>query len=375
MTEDATAARTGLLDYTEEIESELTRILTVRALQATTYGAHIERLWETASQCILGGKLLRPRLLLGAFDAMRTGSDPGRRASAVRLAAAVEVLHYAFLLHDDVIDGDLFRRGQPNLIGRVLEDHRRITTEAHGCADDIAPINDRALHWAQTNAILMGDLLLAAVHQTFARETLPDEIHTRLLDILDDAVVDSVAGELVDVGLSDGVVTPTLQTVLSMSRLKTSSYSFVLPLRVAACLAGADPDVIHALEGIGAGLGVAFQLQDDLLSTFGRATEHGKDPFSDLREGKETAIIAYARMTSAWPEIASDFGRSDLTERTGEAMRARLIECGAERFIASLIDDELRSLRARIQSPENPLPRALQDMLAQLVALLEDRRA
>ncbi len=363
------------LASTSAIEDELARVLELRKLQASAYGSHFSELWDLATQCVLGGKLLRPKLLIGAFDALTTAQGNGAvfRDSALRIAAAVELLHYAFLLHDDVIDGDLTRRGRPNLIGSLLREQDEAAYRAMSEGARFSG-STRDLHWARTGGILMGDLMLSAAHQVFARESLPEEMRLRLLDLLDHTITESVVGEHLDVGLSDGVISAELTTVLSMSRLKTATYTFELPLKAAAILAGTASRAEGAIGDIGRHLGVAFQLQDDLLSTFGDHREHGKDAFSDLREGKETAIISYARMTSAWPSIEPNFGNPEMSDRDARHIQRLLTECGAEPFIHSLIDDQLRACFTVMASPDSRIPAELAQLVSTLTASLDGRR-
>ena len=353
-----------------EIEREVRSLLGSRSARASVYGEPFAQLWSLASRCILGGKLLRPALLMEAFDALRPGNGGELRDSALRIAAGIELLHVAFLLHDDVIDGDLLRRGSPNLIGALLQER---DSGALGALD--RPRDGKSLHWARSNGILIGDLMLAAAHQVFARETVAPEMRLRLLDLLDHAITESVAGEQWDVGLSDGVLPSDVSAVLETSRLKTATYSFELPLRAAAVLAGVGEPVEDALAAVGRQLGVAFQLQDDLLSAFGRSEEHGKDPFSDLREGKETVIVAYARMTSAWASIEPRFGAHDLSRDEGMLIRSLLSRCGAEDFVRSLIDERIRAALDVASSEEHVVPPAMTDVIVRLVDTLEGRRS
>lgn len=357
-----------------EIEAELTAFFTRRHSAAEAYGGAFTQLWTLAAEHVLGGKLVRPTLFVQSYEALcrtaeRDAEQPSR-ATVIRIAVAIELLHYAFLLHDDVIDDDLVRRGRPNLIGSL----RAGGTESapHADAD-----SGRVLHWARTGAILMGDLLLAATHQIFARLDLPADARGALLDLLEHTIVESVAGEQIDVGLSDGIITADLHTVLAMSAHKTAGYTFELPLRAAAIVAGAPAHFARSLAAAGQHLGLAFQLQDDLLSVFGDPAAHGKDPFSDLREGKLTAIISYARMTSAWPSIEGDFGDAGLTEPQGLRIRALLRYCGAEQFVRDLVAEQTAALYevlAGTGSP-HPLPPEVSRVLLTLAAELEERRA
>lgn len=359
-----TAPQAAAAATAREIEEQIRELLAGHVQQASAYGPAFAKLWDVAAERILGGKLLRPRLLMGAFDALAPEANDFERSVALRIAATVEILHYAFLLHDDVIDEDLLRRGQPNLIGEMLR-----------IAGADAEPDEQKLRWARTNAILMGNLLLSLAHQSFAREPLPLEIRTRMLDLLDHTITESVAGELADVGLSAGVVAPDLGNVLQASRLKTATYTFELPLRAAVVLTGADPNLEEALAALSHHLGTAFQLQDDLLSTFGEPKQHGKDAYSDFREGKETAIIAYARMTRTWAEIEPSFGRHQLSDEEGRRIQRLLTECGAAAFISSLIDGEIIEARKILNTETGHLPPALGRFVLQLVDTLEGRRS
>lgn len=373
---DSTLHRTGIRAVlSQEIEQEITLLLQARSHQARSYGPAFARLWDITSHSVLGGKLLRPRLLVGAFDALTsdTETESGLREQALRIAAAIELLHFAFLLHDDVIDEDVLRRGEPNLIGQLL--HEGSETASAQPTTPHAEGHERRLHWARSNGILMGDLMLAAAHQVFARAALSPSTRLRLLDLLDYTVVESVAGEQSDVGLGDGIIASELSAVLEMTRLKTATYSFELPLRAAAILAGSSDAVETALVAVSRHLGAAFQLQDDLLSAFGSSREHGKDPFSDFREGKETAIIAYARQTALWPRIEPLFGTHDLDESAARTMQALLAECGAHDFIRTLIDDQIRAGWQRVRAQDSPIPPTLAEFIRTTIDSLKDRRS
>ncbi|RLP67547.1 hypothetical protein D9V30_13975 [Mycetocola reblochoni] len=238
-----------------EIENSIRKMLEGQRARSVAHGPHFARLWQLGANTLLGGKLLRPRLLMGAFDALASapGSDPASRDTALRVAAAAELLHFSFLLHDDVIDEDLLRRGAPNVIGCVRAEAKTVR-QSRGAAS----AKDRSLHWARSNGILLGDLMLSAVHQELARIAAPEHTRLALLDLLDRTITESIVGEHLDVGLSDGVIDPDLTTVLEMSRLKTATYTFELPLRAAAILAGVDARVEARAGEVARNLGVAL---------------------------------------------------------------------------------------------------------------------
>lgn len=363
-----------------EVEQELQTIFSRSKSTAEAYGPDFSRLWNLASHHVQGGKLVRPLLLLETYDALRRSEESTprfrsssqvlprgghARAEVVRIAAAVEALHYAFLLHDDVIDGDFFRRGRLNLIGELAETSQ----------DESRP--GWARHWAQTGGILAGNLLLSCAHQLFARAKLPAGLKVRLLDVLEHTVFETTAGEFADVGLSDGVISADLNTVLAMTGRKTASYSFELPLRAAVILADGSSALENRLSTAGSHLGLAYQLQDDMISTFGDASVHGKDLYSDLRKGKQTAIICFARMSGSWPLIESDFGNPDMSIESAKYLSDCLRDCGAEDFVRGLIREQVEAFSVALSGSdsEESVPAMVQDVLFALSARIDGRQS
>lgn len=323
-----------------------------------------------AANSALGGKLLRPRLFLDLYEVLADPDDKfrydGVESPVKEIAAAIEVLHFAFLLHDDVIDGDFIRRGRPNFISRLAQ-QSKISTDGHHDAE--------RKEWARSSAILIGDLLLAEVHQVFARLDLPHAKRLQLLDLLDHAITDSIIGEFMDVSLSKGLISPQLADVQQMSRLKTATYTFELPLCSAAIMAGYDPQKSAEFATLGGLLGLLFQFQDDFLSAFGNQAEHGKDELSDVREGKETLIIAYARKTAAWPLIQPYFGNANLNKENIREIKELLVTCGAQSFLEDTIAHTARLCRDQILRITAFSPAEVPVLLNALVDSLEGRRS
>ncbi|WP_402462855.1 polyprenyl synthetase family protein [Isoptericola aurantiacus] len=277
---------------------------------------HGATLREAANEASGGGKRVRPRLLLATYDALAGPGSPEPREVAAVLADAVEMLHTAFLAHDDVIDDDQTRRGRPNVAGVYAASARESgapATAAHG--------------YGAAAGLLAGDLALASAFRDVALCGATTATTARLLDLFDDSLLVTAEGELRDVWHSIHR-SAELDDVLVTAELKTAAYSFGLPLRVAALLAGRD-DLDEPLSRLGRSLGVAFQLRDDVLGTFGDPAVTGKPVTSDLRAGRCTALVAFARTTSAWTRIAPLLGRPDVDEDDLERVRELLEACGA----------------------------------------------
>ncbi len=293
---------------------------------------------------------------------IRTHNELGGRnpSAAVDVAAAFEILHTAFLLHDDLIDHDLMRRGRLNLAGAEA---RRAA--ASGVPEDLAP------QWGEAAAILTGDLLIHFAQSMVARVETPEPQRSALLDLLDDSMFITAAGELADVAFSTGLHEAGLPQVLAMSSHKTSHYSFSGPLKAGAILAGASCELLATLEEYGDLVGTAFQMRDDLLGVFGDETLTGKSNLNDLRENKITPLIAYARTTASWGSVEQLLGNPDMTQEEGELVRGILELCGARAYVEDLIAAYAGDACGVIAASE--LPHGLRESLLNVAHLSVER--
>ena len=303
-----------------------------RARAAATDPEHA-RLWEALPSATEGGKRFRPALVTAAHDALGGTCS----AAAVEVGAAVELLHTAFVIHDDVIDGDDLRRGRLNVSG---------TFHAYALRSGVAP--DDADAFGRTAGILAGDLALAAAIRAVATCGAPTEVTHRLLDLFDAALHTTAAGELADVRLAVGVGTASLAASLAMEEQKTSAYSFALPLQAGALLAGADDRTVARLGEAGRTMGIAFQLVDDLLGVFGDPTRTGKSVTSDLRTRKQTPLLAHAQATPEWERIRPYVGRELTVDELDETRRLLTIS-GSRRFVEELAEAHLTTARAVVE--------------------------
>ncbi|WP_025157675.1 polyprenyl synthetase family protein [Leifsonia aquatica] len=321
------------------VDGRLAAFFAERIAASAGYGEDYQQLWAGARAAADGGKRMRPRFVLSTTASLGAGID----AAAIDTATAFELLHTAFLLHDDVIDGDTVRRGRPNLSGEFAGD---------AAAAGATPAQARL--WGEAASILAGDLLLHAATALVGRLDVPAPARERLLDVLDHSLVVTAAGELADVALAVGLTPPSLPAVLGMTERKTAEYSVAGPIMAGAILAGADDGLLSVLAEYGRLVGVAFQLGDDLLGVYGDQRATGKSVLSDLREGKKTTLIAFARTTEAWPEIADGLGRDDLTPAGAARLAALLEACGARRFAERLLAEHVEQAIAALDVPQVP---------------------
>ncbi|WJY00619.1 polyprenyl synthetase family protein [Curtobacterium sp. 458] len=350
MSEEATTMAQNDLALVDDC---LERFFAVSSARAERYGGPNPELWRVLRKASMGGKRFRPRMVLTAYTALG-GTDT---AAAVQVGAAYELLHTALVVHDDVIDRDWSRRGQPNVAGSF-----RDTGTTGGL-----PL-PTAEHRGTSAAVIAGDLALAAAPRFIEASGVTGERRSRLLDIFDEAVFASAAGEMADVDLALGPM-PTVDDVLAMERAKTSVYSFEAPLQSGAVLAGAPEPVVAALGAFGREIGIAYQIVDDLLGVFGAEAETGKTVLGDLREGKRTVLIAHAAATDCWPELSQHLGDPDLTEERAAELRATLVSCGAKSAAEQRVAEHTALARAELAG----LPYDLADRLESIVSELVER--
>lgn len=314
----------------------LARFFTLAQSRAATMGPQYVRLWKALEESTRGGKRFRPGMVMAAYQSLG-GTDS---EAAAYVGAAFELLHTALIVHDDVIDHDFVRRGVPNLSGSYRE---QAIAEGH---------SERAAeHSGISAAVIAGDLALFNSYRLIDRSGVSGAVRARLLDVMDEALFASAAGEMIDVDFASATEVPRVDDILTMERLKTAVYSFECPLQAGAILAGASDEVVATLGDFGREIGIAYQIVDDLLGVFGAEEETGKSTTGDLREGKRTVLIAYAASTREWAEVEHLFGDENLTATDAERLRTALSDCGARSFTEGLARYYANRALARLAEP------------------------
>ncbi len=339
-------------------DEALARLLDEGRVRATAIDPHHAALWDALAAATEDGKRLRPQLVVATHDALG-GSMP---LVAAEVGAAVELLHTAFVIHDDVIDDDHLRRGRPNVSGTFRDAAHRggAGPEAMGA-------------YGLTAAILAGDLALAASVRAVATCGAPPDVVHCLLDLFDVALHTTASGELADVRLTMAHHEVSLAESLAMEEQKTSAYSFSLPLQAGAVLAGAAEPVVARLGEAGRCMGLAFQLVDDLIGVFGDPARSGKSTTSDLRAGKQTPLLVHARTTAEWEQVRHLVGR-DLDDDDLARVRELLTASGSRAFVEDLAAQHLSAARATVDEAGVPVE-LLDDLEASTSVLVGGREA
>lgn len=321
------------------VDAVLDTFYAERIARAAASGGQYELLWRRMRNASRGGKRLRPGLVLLAHTAL--GGDAPE--DALTAAAATELLHTALLFHDDVLDADLVRRGEPNLQGHFVAD-----------ALESGLGGEHSRTWGDTAGVLGGDLLISAVHAFASRINSPARVEIH--EILDESMFVTAAGELADVGYGVGAMHPEAAGIGRMMADKTAHYTFSAPMRIGAALAGASAEASADLSQIGAALGFIYQLRDDVLGVFGDPETIGKSIDGDLREGKRTLLIAHAEHSAEWADVRHLFGRRTSDASDIARLREAILDSGAAAEIERLLIHEGDQVAARIDASSLPAP-------------------
>lgn len=233
-----------------------------------------------------------------------------------------------------------------------------------------------AQHYAESWAMLAGDYCAVLASDLLLTARFPAAIRLRL-QMLQQAVLKAViAGQLADVSQSFAEARPSEAEVLRMYHDKTASYSFSLPAMSAALMAGVAPVERGVLSKLGAALGLAYQLRDDVLGVYGDEAVTGKRIGTDIREGRTTVLVARALQTATGRDqkrLLSIIGNSQATDDDIAYIANYFETCGALHATEELIAKY--TLKAQELIAKTSLSKEVQGMLFVLTGSLIDRQS
>lgn len=269
----------------------------------------------------LGGKRMRPVLALMACEAM--GKEP---ISALGVASAVELFHNFTLLHDDIMDEATLRRGHQTV-------HQK---------------------WDVNTGILSGDALLVTAYQQL--NSYDDALFSALTKLLSETAILVCEGQQYDVDFEtrDNV---SIDEYILMIRLKTAVL-LGCALHMGALVGQASVDIADSLYKFGVNLGIAFQLQDDLLDAFGDSKTFGKKVGGDIVENKKTILYHLTRAHATAKDLA-DFEQLMSSKPKDESQKIKAVKA-----IYESTDVRLRTTEQVMAYTKNALDALNQSSLA-----------
>jgi geranylgeranyl diphosphate synthase type I len=332
-----------MIGIRQQIDAALDAFFESKCAEATRLSPRaIELVIEVRDLTMRGGKRLRPIVTAAAHRA--AGGAGGSRAT-VEAGAALELLQTYLLIHDDWMDQDRERRGGPAVHYAFQRRHGQE-------------------HLGASLGILAGDLASTFSWELLLQSRFPAGRRDEGLGLFVEIQKEVFAGQQLDL--------MTDPDVERMHDLKTGSYTTRGPAELGGILGDADGACMKALRGWSAPLGVAFQLRDDLLSTFGSARETGK-PGDDLRHGKHNAVVAaFRRLEPGHAQQAAldaVWGRPDSTDDALQIAWGVLSEARAEveGRLAFLVDEARSAITA------SPFDDDAKQMLEEVTIRLTER--
>lgn len=353
-----TVSEAQKIEYTTELNVYIEDFFTLQIKKAAEISPYYEALWQEISRLIhAGGKRLRPRLTILAYQALG-GNDV---KSILPIAVAQEFIHLAMLIHDDIIDRDDVRYGVDNISGSFKKIYKQYVSNEQ----------DRK-HYADSAAILAGDLMLSSAYQLIAEANVDAQTILEVQRIFGRGIFEVVGGEFIDTESAFRELGDIRSE--AVARYKTASYTFMVPMTVGALLAGASKADQAYIKEFAENIGIAFQLQDDIIGVFGNEAVTGKSTTGDIREGKRTFMI------EQFYELASEdqsqtfhefFGNQNVTANDAENVRSLLVESGAKQKTELAIAAYEKRARAAIENVE--LAEAAKNMLEEFILIATKR--
>lgn len=248
------------------------------------------------------GKYLRAILVGLGYQAAGKTDDKYKN-----LAAALELFQTSILIHDDIIDNALIRRGKDTIPVSYEKKYNNPIKENQ-------MFKQKKTNFSTSMGICIGDLGFYIANQIIIKSYKDNKDITKLLSYYNDVVIKTCKGEMLDIILpfkeeyfkSDIKLE---EKIMEIYKLKTAWYSVIGPYCLGLILGEAEENQIKTMEDILLEIGVAFQIQDDLLGIYGDEKQIGKSVSSDPEEYKQTILYSYTMNTQYKNELQKYYGK------------------------------------------------------------------
>ncbi len=289
---------------------------------------------------LAGGKRLRPALMLLGYEAAG-GTD---RERLLQASLSIELVHMFLLIHDDIIDRDSLRHGVATLHERYAAwGKKELSLE-------------NPAHFGNSIALIVGDMLYSLGNDIIFRSGFPHEQMFAALSKTQKIVSHTSVGEARDIYLEYRRKASSAE-VLKMYEQKTARYTFEGPLHLGALLAGGEETLLSIFSQYALPLGVAFQIQDDILGVYGDEQRIGKPVGSDIQEGKMTLLVTKALEIAGThhQELQQILQKGKaLTPHDIERFRFLIRDCGSLEEVKQLAHTSIYAAKEALQGTVIP---------------------
>lgn len=322
-------------EFKEEFDQELASLLDEGIAEVRKHDHFVSDALVYFKKTILaGGKRVRPIMM--QYGYLAAG---GRKSKEImRSAVGIEMIHAFLLMHDDIIDRDDVRHGEATMHAHYRRYGEKFLTKKE------------AEHFGMTVGIIIGDLVYSMGNRALFASHFPPESIIRALKRSQEIVGMTGIGEMQDVYMEyRGKATE--RAILSMYENKTARYTFEGPLHLGAILAGGSDALMKKMSAFAVPLGIAFQIQDDILGIFGDEKKLGKPVGSDVAEGKLTLLVAAARRRAQGRDLKDLerlLGKKNLSQNDVARFQEVLTVSGALGYAQELLQKNLDTAHAKI---------------------------
>lgn len=304
----------------------------------TGYITHVETLLTS------GGKRIAPYIAYLGY----TGAGGTDFTHITRIGIALEMFHIFALIHDDIVDRGMLRHGVPTLQRYI---YRHYENKRHGLLE----------HISNGQAMLVGDIVLSWSHRIL--EEFP-QTHSIFYSLIDDVLI----GEMLDV---EATTLPRVseEYIMQKTYLKTATYKFTNPMLMGVSLVKNSPEITAWCAEFCRALGIAFQIQDDIMNIMVDPQVQHKDACNDLTERQHTLLTWFLRTTRYATKLETWWGKQiDPSEYSD--VRNTFIESGAIDYAQKKMNDNFSKAYSLISS----CPLTTETELTALVEYIRDRK-
>lgn len=335
-----------LEDFIDERISEFGSLTTDESINEMTM--YTKRL-------LTGGKRLRPYLAYTMYKAYGGENDE----EAMRLLVSMEIFHMFALVHDDVMDKASTRRGEKTV-------HKFVLEKLQGFGD--------LPHIANSQAILVGDLLMSWSLGNFQNKDFQDDNFAKARGYFYKMIDEVILGQMLDVDIATKEE-PGRDLIDEKTRLKTSRYTCVRPMQIGASLADKNYGEESFFEQLGTKVGIAFQVQDDLLAIVGTHETLTKDILIDVEEHQHTFFTNYIfeNCTSEQKEEFKKYFGRKLSDDEKEQVKTLFKDSGAIDEGRELISKMLNGARELVD--KSNFEDIYKEKMGELLDIMEKRQS
>lgn len=324
----------------EEINVELEKFLKSWSEEVTIISPKLSSLNQEFVKACEGGKRLRGALVKLGYEI--AGDSIGSTSSTLqndellkeilKPAVAFEIFQTAILAHDDIIDLSPLRRGKPTIYKTLGGDHYGIS-----------------------QTICLGDIGFFLAYKLISESNFPEKEKNLAISFFTKSMLDTALGEMLDIELPHQGKKGSQKDILTIFHLKTAMYTIIGPLSLGIILGGENEKLLQDIKDFGHDLGIAFQIQDDILGVFGDEKTLGKSVTSDIEEGKNTLLIIRALKNASAKQnqiLKKYYGQGKIGVSELEQIKKVFIDTGALEYSKNKAMELVKSAQETISGME-----------------------